>query len=120
MKAGRLRHWLTFEKKATDDDGELVRDSDGAIEEAWIPAFAMSPRMPCDVVHLSGRELIAAQAVQSKVNVRIRVRYRAGFDAVQRARSPSGQVFNIEAVIPDPDSGARFVTLLASTGVNAG
>lgn len=120
MKAGRLRQWLTFETKATTEDGEAVLDSDGALEEAWIPAFPMSPRMPCELVFLSGRELLAAQAVQSKVTARIRVRFRPGFDAVQRARSASGQVFNIEAVIPDPDSGTRFVTLLASTGVNAG
>jgi len=120
VKAGRLRHWLTFETKAAEADGSAVLDSDGKLEEDWVPAFQTSPRLPCEVVYLSGRELIAAQAVQSKVNVRIRARARPGFDAVQRARSPAGQIFNVEAVIPDPDSGNRFVTLLASTGVNEG
>lgn len=114
MKAGRLRHWLTFETKVVD------QDSDGKLEEVWAPAFTMSPRMPCEVIHLSGRELIAAQAVQSKVTARIRVRYRPGFNAVQRARSHTGTIFNIEAVIPDADSQIRFITLLASTGVNDG
>ena len=114
MKAGRLRHWLTFETKVVD------LDDDGATVEAWAPAFGVSTAMPAEVVFLSGRELIAAQAVQSKVTARIRVRHRPGFDAVQRARSSAGQVFNIEAVIPDPDSGHRFVTLLCSSCVNEG
>jgi hypothetical protein len=34
--------------------------------------------MPCEVVDLSGRELIAAQAVQSKVTTRIETMVPAG------------------------------------------
>lgn len=114
LPAGRLRHWLTFEVQAFE------KDSDGADVSTWVPAFSMSPRMPCDVQPLSGRELIAAQAVQSRVSVRIRTRYRPGFDAVQRARSPGGTIYNIEAVIHDPDSGVNSVTLMCSAGVNEG
>jgi SPP1 family predicted phage head-tail adaptor len=113
MKAGRLRHRLTFETliEEQDSDGNKVPD--------WVDAFATNPRMPCEVVALSGRELIAAQAVQSRVTTRIRTRYRPGFDAVQRAVG-GGVTYNIEAVILDPDSRVRWVTLLASSGVNAG
>lgn len=115
MQAGKLRHHLTFEVKVSE------QDSDGATVESWEPAFATSPRMPCEVVSLSGRDLIAAQAVHSTVTGRIKTRYRAGFDArTMRARAPGGTIYNIEAVIPDPDSGTRYVTLLVSTGLNEG
>lgn len=114
MEAGRLRHWLTFERLAHE------LDSDGIMVESWVDAFEVNSRMPCEVVPMSGRELIAAQATQSNVSVRIRTRYREGFAANMRARRADGTVYDIQAVIPDPDSGIRFVTLLASTGVGDG
>ncbi len=120
MNPGTLRHWLTFETLYSG------QDSDGATTEEWVPAFSVNHRMPCQVIALSGRELIAAQAVQSKVSTRIVARYRPGFSAVMRAwfqdplAYPGSVVFNIEAVVPDPDSRRRFVTLLCSSGVNDG
>lgn len=110
---GARRHWLTFESRAD------VVDSDGAVSTEWVPAFEISTVMPCEVVALSGRELIAAQAVQSRVTTRIGVQYRPGFDASMRAILGE-TVFNVEAVIPDPDSRIRSVTLLCSSGVNEG
>lgn len=114
MRAGRLRHHLTFERLTEE------LDSDGAMVTAWVDAFDVSSRMPCEVTPLSGRELIAAQAVQSIVSVRIKTRYRPGFVAKMRARGEGGTLYNIEAVIPDPDSGRRYVTLMCSTGANEG
>lgn len=114
ISAGGLRHWLTFERKVSE------RDSDGALVESWADAFAVSSRMPCEVVPLSGRELIDAQSKQSVVTARIRVRYRDGLVAKMRARATDGTIYNIEAVIPDPDSGISFRTLLVSTGLNDG
>jgi SPP1 family predicted phage head-tail adaptor len=115
MRAGRLRHWLTFEKQETE------LDSDGAQVTVWVDAFPFNPRLPCEVVDLSGRELIAAQAVQSLVTTRIRTRYRPGFEASMRARDGySGRIWNIEAVILDPDSRNRWVTFNCTTGVNEG
>lgn len=114
MRAGSLRHWLTFEKLVVDTD------SDGAKVESWVDAFPINSRMPFEVVDLSGRELIAAQAVQSSVTTRLRGRYRPGFEPAMRARSPGGQVYNIQAVILDPDSRKRYVTLPCSTGLNEG
>ena len=67
-----LRQWLTFEELVTE------LDSDGAAVESWEPAFVLNPRMPCSVTPMSGRELIAARAVQSKVSVRVVVRFRPG------------------------------------------
>jgi SPP1 family predicted phage head-tail adaptor len=111
VNAGRLRHRVTFESLT------VVLDSDGAQDEAWVDAFGMP--ISAEIEPLSGRELIAAQAVQSKVSVRIKVRYRTGFLASMRAVH-RGTIYNIEAVVPDPDSGIRGITLLCSTGVNEG
>lgn len=108
-----LRHWLTFEQLVED------MDSDGGVVEAWVPAFDTSATMPAEVAPLSGRELIAANATQSKVTHRIRIRYREGITAKMRAVERE-TTYNIEAVIPDQKSGQRWLTLLASSGVNAG
>lgn len=118
VAAGRLRHWLTFEILVHDVD------SDGAHVENWAPAFPVGFVMPAEVTALSGSELIAAAAQQSKVSHRLKIRYREGFverGSKMRARSERGGiVFNIEAVIPDPDSTIRYLTLLASSGVSPG
>lgn len=113
MRAGRLRHWVTFERPITESD------SDGNDVTSWIDAFPINSRMPCEVVDLSGRDLVAAQAAQSSVTTRINVRYRRGFDASMRGRLGS-QIFNIEAVILDPDSRNRWITLACSSGTNEG
>lgn len=116
----RFRHWLTFE------DVETTVDTDGAQVEEWVPAFQVNSRMPFEVTALSGRELIAAQAVQSKVSTRLVGRYRPGFKASMRAwfddpvKTADATIYNVEAVIPDPDSRRRYVTLLCSSGVNSG
>jgi len=114
MRAGRLRHWLTFQRKVTD------LDSDGATVEVWVDAFELNSRMPCEVEYLSGRELIAAQMVNSRVTCRLSTRYRPGFDATLRATQPDGTIYNLEALVPDSRSGRRDVTFLASTGINEG
>lgn len=108
-----MRHWLTFEQLVED------MDSDGAVTAEWAPAFDVGTTMPAEVAPLSGRELIAAAATQSKVTHRIRIRYRDGITAKMRAVERE-TYYNIEAVIPDQKSGHRWLTLLATSGVNAG
>ena len=113
LSAGRLRRWVAFEVLVVD------LDSDGAAVETWVPAFSTNHVMPCEITPISGHELMAAAALQSVVTHRIKTRYRDGFTARMRA-TERGVVYNIEAVIPDPDSGIRFVTLLASSGASPG
>jgi SPP1 family predicted phage head-tail adaptor len=112
MRAGELRHRAYFDNRST------TLDSDGERTEDWEPAFggiALQVRLKA----LSGRELIAAAAVQSKVSTEIRARYRSGFSPSMRVRC-DGDTFNIEAVIPDPVSRREWVTLLCSHGANLG
>jgi SPP1 family predicted phage head-tail adaptor len=110
MQAGRLRHRVTVEELITD------LDSDGATLEAWYP---IGPPLSAEILPLSGRELIAADAVQSKVTTRIRIRYRPGIIPSMRAVHRE-EVYNIEAVIPDNNSGIRWLTLQCTSGVNDG
>jgi SPP1 family predicted phage head-tail adaptor len=110
VKVGRLRHRIQFDELVID------LDSDGAQSEVWYPFGGM---VSAEITAVSGRDLIAAQAVNSSVSTRIKVRYRPGFKANMRG-THRDTVYNIEAVIPDPDSGRRYLTLLCSSGVNLG
>jgi SPP1 family predicted phage head-tail adaptor len=113
VDSGRLRHRVTFETLPAD---LIERDTDGEIVETWVPVF--NAPQPAEITPLSGRELIAANAQQSKVSHRIKVRYRVELTARDALRAiHRGTVYSVEAVIPDPDSGRRYQTLLCSSGV---
>ena len=111
MNIGRLRHRVSIEALV------IGLDTDGAAEEEWVDRF--DRLLPAEIVALSGRELIAAQAVQSKVTTRIRIRYRAGVAPAMRVVHRD-TFYNIEAIVPDPDSGRRYMTLHCASGVNVG
>lgn len=111
LPAGRLRHRVSIEELITG------QDTDGNAEEEWVDAFGVL--LPAEIVALSGRELIAAQSVQSKVTTRIRIRYRAGIAPAMRVVHRD-TFYNIEAIVPDPDSGRRYLTLHCASGVNVG
>jgi len=108
LPAGRLRHRVSIEALVSD------LDTDGATVEEWVPQFGRL--LPAEIVALSGRELIAAQAVQSKVATRIRIRWRAGVVPSMRVVHRD-TAYNIEAIVPDPDSGRRWLTLHCTSGV---
>jgi len=110
LRAGRLRHRVDVEDLVTS------QDSDGNIVEGWM---TFASHVPAEIVALSARELIAAQAVQSRVSNRITLRTLPGLLARMRIVH-RGVVYNIEGVIPDPASGIRFVTLPCSSNVNQG
>ncbi|AMP15492.1 phage head-tail joining family protein [Collimonas pratensis] len=67
---------------------------------------------------LSGRELFAAQAAQSEVTTRFRIRYRTGVTAKMRLLC-DGVIYNIEAVL-DRDGRKRELQLMCSSGLNNG
>lgn len=88
MKAGTLDQRVTLEQLVLEED-----DWGGTIE-AWAPLFdawaAVEP--------LAGREFIAADAAQSEVTARIRLRYRPGLLPTMRIKH-GADVYGIEAVI---------------------
>jgi SPP1 family predicted phage head-tail adaptor len=110
LRAGRLRHRVHIEELV------VTQDSDGDIVEDWVP---FASYLPAEIVALSARELIAAQAVQSRVSTRITLRTLPGLLASMRIVH-RGVIYNIEGVVPDPASGIRFVTLPCSSNVSQG
>jgi SPP1 family predicted phage head-tail adaptor len=111
LEAGRLRHRVTIQARQNIQDavtGETVI----AWVDAWVDiAAAIEP--------LSARELIAAQAQQSEVSARITIRPLSGLTAQHRVVH-NGDIYNIDGVIPDPDSGQEWVTLPVSKGASDG
>jgi SPP1 family predicted phage head-tail adaptor len=110
MQAGRLRHRVTIEELL------IGQDSDGAVEETWAPIGAP---VSAEILPLSGREMLAAAALQSKVATRIVIRYRPNFTPTAHPLRVVHRdtVYSIEAVIPDNESGRQWLTLQCSSGV---
>jgi SPP1 family predicted phage head-tail adaptor len=55
----------------------------------------------------------------TKVVARITIRYRENINATMRVVH-KGKAYNIEGVLPDPDSGMEYLTLPVSEGVSDG
>lgn len=110
LPAGALRHRVQLEQRVVE------QDSDGAQVESWLEVGGL---IPAEIAPLSGRELIAAAAVQSKASTRIRIRHRPGVSASMRVVHRD-TLYGIEAVIPDATSGVRYLTLLCTDGANDG
>lgn len=113
MRAGILRHRITFQHPAKVQD-----PASGEMVDGWIDAPG-AIGVPAAIEPLSAREFIAAQASQSEVTARITIRYRPGISAAMRILH-GDQIYNIHGVLPDPRSGREYLTLPVSTGVNEG
>ena len=112
MQGGRLRHRVAIEQRVETPDvnGDLVT--------SWAP---VADEVPAEIVPLSARELMAAQATQSEVSARITIRWRSGLKASMRIRRlDDGRVYNIAGIVEDNCSGREWITLPVSQGVNDG
>ena len=114
MRGGDLRHRLTFQTFT-----QAKNTATGALVETWANTFtcwgSISP--------LSGRELVAGQAVQSSISHTIIVRYRSEFaipKAVAAMRIVYGsRVFNAKASL-NTDERKQMVTIMAEEGLTNG
>lgn len=113
IRSGELRHRVTFQRRIT------AQDSTGQAVESWQDAFTAW----ADVSPLNGRELIAAQQLQSSVTHMITVRYRSELadpKAVADMRIVFGtRLFNINACLIQ-DERRRAVEIQATEGLNDG
>jgi len=110
MRAGKLRHRVKLQAFTTTVDPDT-----GYRDKAWVDVAPLW----AEVAPLSGREFIAAAATQSAVTARITIRHRAGVTNNHRIMH-GGVIYNIEAVLPDANSGKEHLSLMCSTGVNDG
>lgn len=111
MRAGKLRHRITFQSPGTTQDpvtGEMV--------QGWATVW---DKVPASVEPLSVKDFIASSAAQSALSARIMIRYRTGVLPSMRILH-RGNVYNIQGVMPDADSGLEYITIAVSAGVNNG
>jgi SPP1 family predicted phage head-tail adaptor len=109
LAAGKLRHRVAVERLVTE------QDSSGVAQETWSPVGEFW----ASIEPLSAREFVAASAVQSQVVARIRMRATTGVRASDRIRH-GANLYNVQGVLPDLDSGLEYVTIPATAGVNDG
>lgn len=107
--APRLIHRVTLQNRV------YAKDSDGNDELTWVDFVTNEP---AEVAFLSGREFIAARSNQSQVVARATINWRSGITPSMRLIF-DGQLYNIEAVLPDP-SARRWLTLMLNGGVSDG
>lgn len=110
MQAGKLRHRITLQKPVKVQDttsGEMI-DTWQDVSNLW-----------AEVSPLSAREFVAAQAMQNAVTTRIKIRHRQDISAKYRILF-RGKIYNVEGVLPDPDSGLEYLTLPCSEGMTNG
>jgi len=113
IRSGDLRDRVTLQNKV------IGQSPTGQPTETWVDAFSAW----ADMDPLTGRELIAAQQVQSSVTHNCTMRYRKEFanpKAVTNMRLVyEGRFFNIHACM-DQDSRKRAVVLQIEEGLNNG
>ncbi|EIC82083.1 phage head closure protein [Serratia sp. M24T3] len=110
MQAGKLRHRVLLQIPVNSQDPES-----GAVTPSWQDVRYLW----AEVTPLSVREFIASQAGQSEISARIKIRRRSDITSKHRLIFRS-QIYNIEGVLPDPESGLEYLTLPCSEGVNDG
>ncbi|WP_236233214.1 phage head closure protein [Pseudomonas tohonis] len=111
MEAGKLRHRVTFQALAVQQDpvsGDTVK--------VWVTVW---PDVPAAIEPLSARDYLAAKAQQSEVSARIVIRYRDGVLPTMRVLH-RGKIYAIAGVLPDQRSGREYLTLPVSEGVRDG
>lgn len=110
MQAGKLRHRITIQETV-----KVQNPDTGAVNNTWRDVSIVW----AEVSPLSAREFIAAQASQGEITTRITIRYLNWITRKHRI-SFRGDIYNIEGVLPDPNSGREYLTLPCSEGVNDG
>ena len=113
MQAGRLFSVVTVQQRS------LTTDSVGQQSTTWTDLFTDR----ADIRPMNGRELFAAQSVQSEVTTKIVMRYRPEWSAGKTAASYrikyGTRIFDVHAVM-DQGMRNREVQIMASEGLTNG
>jgi SPP1 family predicted phage head-tail adaptor len=113
----RFRHRIRLQRRS------LVKDALGQQTPDWID---IGPPLWADVVPLSGRELLAGQAIHVEVNHTIAIRYQRQFGNPREMAAMRilygrswDRIFNIHASI-DPEERHQTLEFSCSEGLNDG
>ena len=105
--ANELRDRITVQVMGQD------RDEDNYLIP---PVWTDYKKLWAKVTHLSGKDLIAAQANQSKVVARLKIRYREDITTEMRIIYKN-KVYGIDSqALEDTNTGYEYVTFLLSQG----
>lgn len=109
LNPARLRHRVKIQKPVETQDSTT-----GAMNVSWQDVATVWSAIEA----LSVKELIAAQAEDSKLSARITIRYRNDIDHTCRLlHEAKNMIYNIEGILADKDSGLEYLTLPCSEGI---
>lgn len=112
MRAGKLRHRVSLQAPVETQDPNT-----GEIIYSWVAVDTLW----ASIEPLSARDFIAARSEQSQISARIVIRFRENISPKMRiVHIKTGDIYNIEGVLPDAKSGREYLTLPVSTGVSDG
>lgn len=106
MRAGDLRHRITIQQSK-------IKEDDPYREEEWSD---YRQNVAARVTFLSTKELVASGAELSEVKARIQVRYDKNINAKMRIIFRE-ELYEIEGVMPDNESGLQWLTLSVNKGL---
>lgn len=109
LRIGPLNKQVTVQQRAPG------KDSHGQRLQTWTDHLA---NLWAAIEPVSGRELVAAQAVNAEVSHVVRLRHRAGITAGMRVLY-QGRIFDIQAVL-DPAMRHEQLRLLCLEGLSEG
>lgn len=103
-----MRHRVAIQQR------DATKDAFGQPAQTWTTLFTTWAM----IEDISGKELIAAMAINSEVSTHIFIRWRAGITTANRVLY-QGTPYNIQAVV-DPTGRKRELHLVCSRNVNQG
>lgn len=109
VNAGELCHRVVIQRNVSNDENEY-----GHAQPANWQVFL---RLWAKVSPLSAKDLLAAQAAQSQVIARLKIRYRTDIDSTMRVVF-RGETYAIDSpALNDDETGNIYSTFLLSKGV---
>lgn len=104
LRAGTLNHRIELHEIVSTKD-----ETTGVVTEDW----TLFAEVWANVRPASVREFIAAGAQGSNVTVQAQIRYVPGVKPSMRIRHGE-RIYQVEGVLPDPNSGKEWMTLPCS------
>lgn len=109
LNPARLRHRIVIQKPVETQDSNT-----GAITTTWQDVATVW----ATIEPLSVKEIIAAQAEDSKMSGRITIRYRSDINHSYRLyHAAKNMIYNVEGILADKESGLEYLTIPVSEGV---
>jgi SPP1 family predicted phage head-tail adaptor len=88
-----------------------MQDAGGTLTTTW----GQIDEVYAAIEPLSVRDFIAAQTQQSKISVRIVIRYRPGMTIDMRLIGPDGTIYKPLGFLTDGDSNREYLTVPCTT-----